>query len=82
MDVTGTHMIKNMNTGKESTTNFHDHKDGQFATVGNTNNNGKMNISGNHMFDQFANQGAVKVMPRTFPAPPQLENMEELEDLA
>lgn len=81
MDVTGTHMIKNINTGKESTTNFHDHKDGQFATVGNTNNTGKMNISGNHNFDQFANQGAVKVMPRTFPAP-QLVNMEELEDLA
>merc|ERR1711981_133522 len=45
MDVTGTHMIKNLQTGKDSTTNFHDHKDGQFATVMKTNNEGKMNIS-------------------------------------
>lgn len=87
MDVTGTHMIKNINTGKESTTNFHDHAGGQFATVGNTNNNGAMNIAGNHKFDQFANQGAVKVTPRTFNAdgsPVQLMELEdfELEDLA
>lgn len=85
MDITGTHMIKNLNTGKKSNTVFHDHKDGQFTTVGNTNNQGAMNISGLHSFDQFANQGKVMVVPRTFP-PKKLENLEEeeveLEDLA
>ena len=55
MDITGTHMIKNLNTGAKSTTNFHDHKVGQFTTVGTTNNLGKMNISGNHQYNNFTN---------------------------
>jgi len=57
MDITGTHAIKNINTGAKSTTNFHDHKGGQFATVGNAMNGGAMNISGNHQFDNFTNNG-------------------------
>lgn len=87
MDVTGTHMIKNLNTGKDSQTNFHDHKGGQFATVMNTTNAGKMGISGNHMFDNMTNNGAVMVKPRTFDEkgnPVQLMELDEedLEDLA
>jgi len=89
MDVTGTHLIKNLNTGAKSTTNFHDHAGGQFATVMNTNNLGAMNISGNHMYDNFTNNGKVQVMPRVFNAKGQRvglmemdEEPEELEDLA
>jgi len=33
MNFTGTHMVKKLNTGEKSTTNFNDHKDGQFVTV-------------------------------------------------
>jgi len=66
MDFTGTHMVKNINTGAKSTTNFHDHKGGQFTTVMNANNTGKMNVSGNHVFDNTTNSGQFNAMPRTF----------------
>ena len=39
-DFTGTHLIRNINTGAKSTTNFNDHKNGQFSTVMNANNMG------------------------------------------
>jgi len=66
MDLTGTHMVKNINTGEKSTTNFNDHKDGQFVTVANATNGGKMNISGNHQFENFTNNGVANAMPRQF----------------
>lgn len=64
MNFTGTHGVKNLNTGAKSTTNFNDHKQGQFVTVANTTNGGKMNISGLHKFDNFTNNGVANVMPR------------------
>ena len=56
-----------MVTGKKSMTKVNDHKDGQFSTFGNTVQGGKMQISGNHQFNQFTNNGATTVMPRAFP---------------
>jgi len=44
MGVTGTHGFGNLNTGVKSQTQFLDHADGQFSTVKNTNNLGKMMI--------------------------------------
>lgn len=64
MDFTGTHAVKNMNASKDATTNFMDHKDGQFSTVGTTNNAGAMNVSGNHMFNETNNTGKVNVVAR------------------
>jgi len=63
---TGTHQIKELNNAAKGVVAFNDHKDGQFSTVGKTNNIGQMSISGNHAFDQFANQGKVAVIPRAF----------------
>jgi len=66
MGFTGQHQIENMTTGKESNTQFNDHKAGQFSTVGNLTQNGNMKISGNHQFKNFTNNGNTQVMPRTF----------------
>lgn len=66
MDFTGTHQIKNLNTGEKSVTNFKDHKDGQFSTVGNTVNGGQMNVSGLHQFNNVQNNGNFVAAPRTF----------------
>lgn len=88
MGFTGTHAVKNLNTGAKSVTNFNDHKGGQFSTVANTNNMGQMNISGNHQFDNFVNNGVANALPRTFNpdgSPAQLMELDEeydLEDLA
>jgi len=81
MDVTGTHMIKNINTGAKSQTNFNDHKDGQFATVMNANNGGQMRVSGNHVFDNTVNNGQLVAAPRQFGLLELNEDF-ELEDLA
>lgn len=45
---TGTHAVKNLSNAKKGAITFNDHKDGQFVTVGNANNEGKMSISGLH----------------------------------
>lgn len=44
----GQHSIKNLTNEKNANINFLDHKSGQASTVGNTNNMGNMNVSGNH----------------------------------
>jgi len=65
---TGTHSIKNLSNAVKGIVIFNDHKGGQFVTVGNTNNLGKMTMSGLHKFDNFSNAGQVMVNPRTFDA--------------
>lgn len=49
--IQGTHAFKNMNNAKGGNVVVMDHKDGQFATFGNTNNAGNMQVSGLHQFD-------------------------------
>lgn len=51
VQMTGTHEIKNLNNAKKGTIMFNDHKGGQFVTVGNANNEGKMSIAGLHQFN-------------------------------
>jgi len=63
---TGTHAIKKMSNAPKGTVMFNDHKDGQFSTVGETNNQGKMSISGLHAFDKVQNTGNVAIIPRAF----------------
>jgi len=65
-NVTGTHAFKNLTNEKKGNVIFNDHKDGQFATVGNTNNAGNMSISGLHKFENVTNKGQVTVIPRKF----------------
>ena len=66
MGFTGQHNIGQLVTGKDSMTQFNDHKDGQFSTVAKTVQNGNMSISGNHKFGEFVNNGNTQVMPRQF----------------
>lgn len=63
---TGTHAIKNLNNSAKGQVVFNDHKDGQFSTVGNTNNQGKMSVSGLHQFDNTQNTGQMMIIPRAF----------------
>lgn len=64
----GTHQIKNMSNAVKGQVVFNDDPQGRFVTVGNTNNLGKMNISGLHQFDNFSNAGNVAVAPRQYDA--------------
>lgn len=64
--IQGTHAFKNMNNAKGGNVVVLDHKDGQFATFGNTNNAGSMKVSGLHQFDNTTNSGQFVVDPRQF----------------
>jgi hypothetical protein len=62
----GTHNIANLSNAKDGNVRFLDHKNGQFSTVGNTNNAGNMQVSGLHKFDNTVNSGNFQAMARTF----------------
>ena len=66
VQVTGTHAFKNISNEKKANFIFNDHKDGQFATIGNMNNAGNLSLSGNHKLDNTINTGNVAVIPRKF----------------
>ena len=57
MGFTGTHQIRNINTGAKSQTQFNDDPMGRGSQVGNATNGGQMMIQGNHQFENFTNNG-------------------------
>jgi len=53
-----------MNNARGGNVQVQDHRGGQYATFGNTNNAGNMNVSGLHQFDNTQNSGQMNVAPR------------------